>query len=54
LYPLVVFICRGVRGLIVSLDENGLLSLGYLGTDPPTSAVAAVPDSPLKVQFKLD
>jgi hypothetical protein len=23
---------------------------GYLGSDPPTSAVAAVPDSPLKVQ----
>lgn len=44
--------CSGVRGLIVSLDENGLLSLGYLGTDPPTSAVAAVPDSPLKVRNK--
>ena len=32
---------RGARGLIVSLDEDGLLSLNYLGTDPPTSMVVA-------------
>ena len=31
----------GARGLIVSLDDDGLLSLNYLGTDPPTSMVVA-------------
>ena len=30
-----------MRGLVVGLDEVGELSLSYLGTDPPTSAVGA-------------
>jgi Bardet-Biedl syndrome 9 protein len=29
------------QGLIVALDEEGVLTVNYLGTDPPTSAVVA-------------
>lgn len=31
-----------VLGLIVSLDDEGTLTVNYLGTDPPTSSVVAV------------
>jgi hypothetical protein len=40
---------RGVRGLLALLDEKGMLSINYLGTDPPTSAVVPA-DSALKVR----
>ena len=28
-------------GLIVTLDDDGVLAVNYLGTDPPTSAVVS-------------
>ena len=31
----------GVPGLLLSLGHDGALNLSYLGTDPPTSTVAA-------------
>lgn len=32
---------RSTPGMIVSLDEKGLLNVNYLGTDPPSSIVGA-------------
>ncbi|KAK1934563.1 Protein PTHB1 [Phytophthora citrophthora] len=34
----------GIDGMVVSLDSDGALSVNYLGTDPPSSAVVA-PDT---------
>ncbi|KAE9037122.1 hypothetical protein PR003_g6298 [Phytophthora rubi] len=34
----------GIEGMIVSLDSDGALSVNYMGTDPPSSAVVA-PDT---------
>ncbi|KAF4138218.1 PTHB1 C-terminus [Phytophthora infestans] len=34
----------GIDGMIVSLDSDGALSVNYMGTDPPSSAVVA-PDT---------
>eukprot|EP00803_Ostreobium_quekettii_P005345 evm.model.scf_3119EXC.1 EVM.evm.TU.scf_3119EXC.1 scf_3119EXC:983-9869(+) len=31
----------GINGMVVMLDDEGNLTVGYMGTDPPTSVVAA-------------
>lgn len=44
--PVSVFVAKfgGCPGLVCSLDDEGVLSACYQGTDPPTSAVVA-PDA---------
>ncbi|RHZ21911.1 hypothetical protein DYB37_004755 [Aphanomyces astaci] len=34
-------LCLGIDGMVVSLDDDGRLSVNYLGTDPPTTSVMA-------------
>jgi hypothetical protein len=32
----------GQKGLIVAIDDEGQLNMGYLGTKPPVSAIGGV------------
>jgi Bardet-Biedl syndrome 9 protein len=41
----------GVKGLIVSMDARGGLSLAYLGTDPPSQGIAALTGSGKQLDY---